>query len=606
MQERVDFLHICRYPNNRFNLRNIMKKQLQDLVLTAINTLQKKGELSLEALPAIHIEQTRDPTHGDFACNIAMLLGKTAKCNPRALAEKIVAALPSSLIVKKVEIAGPGFINFFLAADAQLSVVQNILQLGKAFGRSNTGQGKKIHIEYVSANPTGPLHVGHGRHPAYGASVANLLEACGYQVHREYYVNDAGRQMDILATSVWLRYLQSCGTELQFPMNAYKGEYINDIASQIKQKFGSALVRTQAQVISNVPEDSIENQEAHIDGLIDNAKKLLDADYQVMFKIALDSILDDIRDDLREYRVEYNEWFSEKKLIDSGAVTHAIEVLRSKGYIYEQEGAIWFRSTEFGDDKDRVLVRANGQTTYFASDIAYHLNKLERGFDHIIDVLGSDHHGYIPRIRAVMSALTGNSDKLTVSLIQFVTLYRGDEKVAMSTRAGEFITLRELRKEIGNDAARFFYVLRKADQHMDFDLELAKSKSNENPVFYIQYAHARVCSVLRQLAEKGFVWQPTQGLEHLGRLVEPAEQQLIKKLSQYPEVLTNAARNYEPHLLAYYLRELANDLHAYYNSHQFLVEDADLRAARLNLICAVKQVLANGLNLLGVSAPDSM
>ena len=583
-----------------------MKKQLQDLLLTALGTLQKQGQLSVEVLPAIHIEQTRDPTHGDFACNIAMLLGKVAKSNPRALAEKIVAALPSSPIVKKVEIAGPGFINFFLAADAQLSVVQNILHAGKNFGHSHLGQDKKIHIEYVSANPTGPLHVGHGRHPAYGASVANLLEAIGYQVHREYYVNDAGRQMDILATSVWLRYLQSCGIEFTFPNNAYKGEYINDIAAQVKQKFGTALVRTKTQLIANVPEDSIENQEAHIDGLIDNAKKLLATDYLKLFQISLDNILNDIRDDLLEYGVKYDEWFSEKKLIDSGAVTHAIEVLRAKGYIYEQEGAIWFKSTEFGDDKDRVLVRANGQTTYFASDIAYHLNKLERGFDHIVDVLGSDHHGYIPRIRAVMSALTGNSDKLTVSLIQFVTLYRGDEKVAMSTRAGEFITLRELRNEIGNDAARFFYVLRKADQHMDFDLELAKSKSNENPVFYIQYAHARVCSVLRQLVEKGFVWQPGQGLEHLGRLIEPAEQQLIKKLSQYPEVLENAARNYEPHLLAYYLRELANDLHAYYNSHQFLVEDADLRAARLNLICAVKQVLVNALDILGVSAPESM
>jgi arginyl-tRNA synthetase len=591
-----------------------MKKQLQDLLSTALVALQQNGELSANVLPAIHIEQTRDPSHGDFACNIAMLLGKAAKCNPRALAEKIVAQLPSSSFVTKVEIAGPGFINFFLASDAQLSVVQNILRLGKDFGHSDLGQGKKIHIEYVSANPTGPLHVGHGRHPAYGASVANLLAAIGYNVHREYYVNDAGRQMDILATSVWLRYSQSAGVTFAFPSNAYKGEYINDIASLVKQKFGMSLLRTQEQTFANVPADAIADEkgelvgdkEAHIDALIENAKKLLGTDYQALFKIALDSILNDIREDLLEYGVKYDEWFSEKKLIESGAVMRAIEVLKAKDYIYEQEGAIWFRSTQFGDDKDRVLVRANGQTTYFASDIAYHLNKLERGFDHIIDVLGSDHHGYIPRIRAVMSALTGDSDKLTVSLIQFVTLYRGDEKVAMSTRAGEFITLRELRNEIGNDAARFFYVLRKADQHMDFDLELAKSRSNENPVFYIQYAHARVCSVLRQIVEKGFSWQIGEGLEHVSLLGEPAEQQLIKKLSQYPEILESAARNYEPHLLAYYLRELANDLHAYYNSHQFLVEDANLRAARLNLIYAVKQILANGLNLLGVSAPESM
>lgn len=591
-----------------------MKKQLQDLLITALKTLQKKGELHVEHFPAIHIEQTRDPTHGDFACNIAMLLGKAAKTNPRVLAEAIVKSLPTSTAVTKVEIAGPGFINFFLAADAQLDIVKNILHLGKDFGCSNLGAGKKIHIEYVSANPTGPLHVGHGRHPAYGASVANLLEANGYKVHREYYVNDAGRQMDILATSVWLRYLQSCGVPLNFPSNGYKGNYINDIAEQVRQKFAEKLVRSEQQVFADVPPDAIENtqselvgdKEAHIDGLIANAKKLLGADYPILFKIALDNVLDDIREDLREYGVEYDEWFSEKKLIDSGAVKHAVEVLKSKDYIYEQDGALWFRSTQFGDDKDRVLVRANGQTTYFASDIAYHLNKLERGFDHIIDVLGSDHHGYIPRIRAVMSALTGNSDKLTVSLIQFVTLYRGEEKVAMSTRAGEFITLRELRNEIGNDAARFFYVLRKADQHMDFDLELAKSRSNENPVFYIQYAHTRVCSVLRQLAEKGIQWKVGQGLEHLTLLTATAELQLIKTLSQYPEILQNAGRNYEPHLLAYYLRELANDLHAYYNSHQFLVEDANLRAARLNLICAVKQVLANGLNLLGVSAPESM
>ena len=591
-----------------------MKKQLQDLLSTALATLQQKGELSRDELPAIHIEQTRDPAHGDFACNIAMLLGKAAKCNPRALAEKIVAALPSSPVVTKVDIAGPGFINFFLASDAQSGIIKNILQLGENFGRSNLGEGKKIHIEYVSANPTGPLHVGHGRHPAYGASVANLLEAVGYHVHREYYVNDAGRQMDILATSVWLRYLQSCGIELHFPNNAYKGEYVNDIAALVKQKFGTSLLRTPEQIFLHVPADAmadergelVGDQEAHIDALIANAKQLLGADYQTLFQLSLDSILNDIREDLLEYGVKYDEWFSEKKLIDSGAVMRAIDVLKAKDYIYEQEDALWFRSTQFGDDKDRVLVRANGQTTYFASDIAYHLNKLERGFDHIIDVLGSDHHGYIPRIRAVMSALTGNSDKLTVSLIQFVTLYRGEEKVAMSTRAGEFITLRELRKEIGNDAARFFYVLRKADQHMDFDLELAKSRSNENPVFYIQYAHARVCSVLRQLAEKGFEWQLGQGLEHISLLTESAELQLIKKLSQYPEILENTARNYEPHLLAYYLRELANDLHAYYNGHQFLVEDDNLRAARLNLICAVKQVLQNGLNLLGVSAPESM
>jgi arginyl-tRNA synthetase len=463
-------------------------------------------------------------------------------------------------------------------------------------------------VEFVSANPTGPLHVGHGRHAAFGASLSNLLDAAGFKVHREYYINDAGRQMEILAASVWLRYLECFGEVFAFPSNGYRGDYLHPISDKLVERCGRTLVRPAATVFANLPPDApAGDKDVYIDAVIARAKELLGADgFHQAFDLALGDILADIRDDLAEFGVRYDEWFSERSLSDNGAIDHALDLLRSNGVVYEKDGAEWFRATDFGDEKDRVVVRENGLKTYFASDIAYHLNKRERGHEQLIDVLGSDHHGYIARVRAGLVAMGQPADCLEVRLMQFVTLYRGGEKVQMSTRSGEFITLRELRREVGNDAARFFYVMRSNEQHLDFDMQLATSHSNENPVYYIQYAHARVCSVLRQVREKGFELDAARGRAGLHRLVEPHEQALLATLSRYPEVVEASALQRAPHALVHYLRELATDFHAYYNAHQFLVEDGELRDARLALIQGVKQAVRNGLGLLGVSAPEAM
>ncbi|MGD2075207.1 MAG: arginine--tRNA ligase [Gammaproteobacteria bacterium] len=586
-----------------------MKQHLSQLLGQAVQALQSQGLLPPDQPIDINLERTRDPGHGDFASNLAMVLCKLAHSKPRELAGKLVTALPASDRVERVEIAGPGFINFFLTPSAYHENLSLILEQGKVYGRSGRGQGRLVQVEFVSANPTGPLHVGHGRGAAYGATVADLLEAVGYRVHREYYVNDAGRQMDILAASVYLRYLELCGEEIAFPSNGYKGDYVWDIGASLHRGHGEALRRSAAEVFEGVPPDEPAggDKEQHIDGLVSRCKALLGADsYREVFDLGLESILENIRRDLEEFGVHYDEWFSERSLTRNGSVDRAIERLKLSGHVYEKGGAQWFRSTDFGDEKDRVIVRENGQRTYFASDIAYHMNKLERGYDRVIDVWGADHHGYVPRVKAALTALCDDVAKLDVLLVQFAILYRGGQKVQMSTRSGEFVTLRELRREVGNDAARFFYVLRKCEQHMDFDLDLAKSQSSDNPVYYIQYAHARVASVLRQLKEKGLEWDAAAGSRHLDRLTESHEQALLVSLSRYPEVLESAALQHEPHQLAHYLRDLANDFHTYYNAHQFLVDDVALRNARLNLIAATRQVLANGLGLLGVTAPDAM
>jgi len=586
-----------------------MKTQIKQLMSQALEKIAADGVIPEDQIPQPIIERARDSRYGDFACNVAMVLAKVARSKPRDLAAKLIAALPDSPIVEKVEIAGPGFINFYLARDAYNGVVAEVLERGSEYGRSRVGEGKRVQVEFVSANPTGPLHVGHGRGAAYGAVVADLLAAVGFEVHREYYVNDAGRQMDILATSVWLRYLELCDEELTFPANGYKGDYIWDIAATLHREHAEAYKHSAEEVFAGIPADEPAggDKEKHIDALIERAKKLLgDNRYRFVFELALNTILDDIRDDLSLFGVNYEEWYSERSLTESGAVTRLIERLRESGHVYEKGGALWFRSTEFGDEKDRVVVRENGQSTYFASDIAYHVDKLERGFDRVIDVWGADHHGYVPRVKAALEALGEDAARLDVLLVQFAVLYRGGEKVQMSTRSGQFVTLRELRKEVGADAARFFYVMRKCEQHMDFDLDLAKSQSNDNPVYYVQYAHARVCSVLAQAAEKGISTEVSAGTENLQRLSEEHEQALLKAMARYPEVVETAALNEEPHLLTHYLRELAHDFHTYYNAHQFLVEDASLRDARIKLILAVRQVLRNGLNLVGVSAPERM
>ncbi|MFK5950777.1 MAG: arginine--tRNA ligase [Methylococcales bacterium] len=586
-----------------------MKQKLETLLQHAITCLKSEAILDQEIAPQIIIERTKDSRHGDFATNLALSLAKPVKTNPRQLAEKIISLLPTDPAVAKVEIAGPGFINFFITADSQFQIIEQIHTAGKNYGSSKIGAGKKVQVEFVSANPTGPLHVGHGRGAAYGSTVADLLQAVGFDVSKEYYVNDAGRQMDILAVSIWLRYLEECGEVVVFPCNGYRGEYIRDIAFNIHKNTGNEYRHPAELVIEDIPADEPHggDKELHIDALIVRAKTLLgDFLYRDLFQAGLNVILDDIKDDLEEFGVTYQEWFSERSLMEDHSINNALKRLDDSGYLYKKEGATWFASSRLGDEKDRVVVRDNGQSTYFASDIAYHINKLDRGFDQIINIWGADHHGYIPRVRAAMQALGADESKLKVLLVQFAILYRGTEKVPMSTRSGEFVTLRQLRSEVGTDAARFFYVMRKADQHMDFDLKLATSKTNENPVFYVQYAHARVCSVLRQLDEKGLNRNLNLGMKNLNKLNESHELALITILSKYPEVLEKAALQYEPHLLINYLRELATSFHTYYNAHQFLVEDEALRNARLNLICATKQVLSNGLSLLNINTPESM
>ena len=586
-----------------------MKTEIAQLVESALQSLVDQGVLAADAVRPPVIERARDPEHGDFATNAAMVNSKAAGMNPRQLAEQLVAAIPAADFISEVSIAGPGFINFRVASDAQSAIVERILSEGEQFGRSTIGEQKKVQVEFVSANPTGPLHVGHGRGAAYGSVVADLLEAVGFDVDREYYVNDAGRQMDILGTSVWLRYLELAGEELTFPSNGYKGDYVWDIAATLHRDKGDAIRFASSEVFADIPADEPAggDKEEHIDALIDRAKALLGKDgYREVFDLGLNVILDDIRDDLGLFGVRYENWYSERSLVESGKVEACIEKLKVAGHLYEKGGAWWFKSTDFGDEKDRVVVRDNGQTTYFASDIAYHIEKFERGYDRVIDVWGADHHGYVPRVKAAIQAMGGNPEQLDVLLVQFAILYEGGERKQMSTRSGEFVTLRELRKDVGTDAARFFYIMRKCEQHLDFDLDLARSQSNENPVYYVQYAHARICSVFRQASEKDVNTQLSDGNTNLELLNEPHEQSLMKTLARYPEVLQNAALNSEPHQLTHYLRELANELHSYYNAHQFLVDDSNLTDARLKLITATRQVLRNGLKLIGISAPEKM
>lgn len=582
-----------------------MKEQLQVLLIESLEALRSEGVIS-EVPAQVRLDHTKDKTHGDYATNVALVLAKQAKCPPKALAEQITAKLGGSGLISKTEIAGPGFINFFLSEASNSAVVSDILSATADYGISTVGKGRRVLLEFVSANPTGPLHVGHGRGAAYGATIANLLRVVGFEVDNEYYVNDAGRQMDILTVSIYLRYLSIFGDELRFPDNGYQGDYIKDIAKDVASEYGERWRKNADELFDGICKDAAEggDKEEHIDALISRSKRLLGEGYLAIFRVGIDSILGGIKDDLAEFGVEYQQWFSEQSLVDNGLAKSTTDTLQETGHIYEKDGALWFKTTDYGDEKDRVVVRDNGIHTYFASDIAYHLEKFERGYDKIINIWGADHHGYIARVKASIAALNHNPEKLEILLVQFANLYRGGKKVQMSTRSGSFVTLEELRNEIGNDAARFFYVLRKSEQHMDFDLDLAKSNSNENPVFYIQYAHARICSVLRQAGEKSAKVDSMRA--DLSLLIEDSEKALLKELNRYKSVIESSALNYEPHQLAYYLKELATNFHSYYNACQFLVDDDSLTQARLALISATKQVFVNGLSLLGVSAPESM
>ncbi len=588
-----------------------MKESIENLLDQALDQLIANGQI--ETKPALQITRTKDATHGDFTCNVAMMLAKQAGKPPRDVAQAIIDALDDPLsdngAIDKVEIAGPGFINFFLAQESTLNIINDILAGGDRFGQSKVAKGEKVQIEFVSANPTGPLHVGHGRGAAYGATLASLMRAVGFNVDCEYYVNDAGRQMNILGTSVWLRYLEINDVKFDFPVNGYKGDYIYDIANSLKAQHGETFVFSADEVFKDITADEPAggDKEKHIDQLIERAKQLLGEDnYQIIFKAGLNSILDDIRDDLEEFGVHYDCWYSEQTLADRGLIQKAIEQLQNAGHIEQRNGALWFLSTKFGDEKDRVVIRDNGQATYFASDIAYHMDKFDRGYQRLINIWGADHHGYVARVKAAIGALGAKQEQLDILLVQFANLYRSGERVQMSTRSGSFVTLRELREEVGNDAARFFYVMRKCEQHMDFDLDLAKSQSNDNPVYYIQYAHARICSVIKQLSEKELKHNIENGAKNLHLLIEKHETELISKLDAYADMLHKAAFNAEPHLLVHYMRELATLLHSYYNAHQFINDDANLHDARFNLIIATQQILKNGLTLLGVSAPEKM
>ncbi|RKW43136.1 MAG: arginine--tRNA ligase [Moraxella sp.] len=612
---------------NASNLQQI-DSQLSDLCQlfdTAIHSLKQKGVLAEDFIVPVQLTRTKDPAHGDFACNIALMGAKKVGKNPRELAQMILDALPKSGLIERAEVAGAGFINVFLNKQIKFAVLDEILQKKQNFGISDTHKGKRVQVEFVSANPTSSLHVGHGRGAAYGMSVANLLEATGFDVCREYYVNDAGRQMDILATSTYLRYLEKCGEPIVFPVNAYQGDYVADFGQALLDEFGEKYRHSFEEVIKNVPDDAVfteqngekiqlsGDKEAHIDGLIANTKRLLGEDYDVFLQFALNNILDDIKEDLAEFGVTFENWYSEKSLGDK--IENALAVLDKNGYLYEKEGNIWFKSTLFGDEKDRVVKRANGLLTYFASDIAYHKDKFERGFDTVINVWGADHHGYIPRVKAGLSALGIDPNRLEVMLVQFVALYRGDEKVQMSSRSGQFVTLRQLREEVGNDAARFYYVARTPNIHMDFDLNLAKSQSKDNAVYYIQYAHARICRVLEKLSEFGLLVDLEIGKQNEDKF-DVKEGELIKVLSAYPDVILRAANAREPHILTNYLKDLAAQFHGWYDTSRILPkgltdntatgEELAIMQVRLRLSLAVKQVLANGLTLLGLSTPDAM
>lgn len=584
-----------------------MKQHIENLIQIALQHLQEAGELPASQA-FIQVDATKDKQHGDFASNIAMVMAKAAQKKPRDIAERIIQTLPESPYVTKVEIAGPGFINFFLSAQALNDIVARILGEKETYGRNKMGRGKRMLVEFLSSNPTGPLHVGHGRHAAFGSVVCNLLDAVGFKAYREYYVNDAGRQMDILTTSIWLRYLTLCGESVVFPANAYRGGYVIDIAKALHEVHGTHFQVSAQGLFEGLPADEPEggDKEIYIDAVIELAKTKLGEKYQIIYDLGLENMVSDMREDLAEFGVTYDNWFSERQFVATGAVERLLEKLKESGHTYMREGALWFRSTDFGDEKDRVLIRSNGQLTYFAPDVAYHLSKFERGFDIAIDIFGADHHGYLPRMKAAMQASGVNPERLILLLVQFVSLYRGGVQVQMSTRGGNFVTLRELREEVGNDVARFFYVMRKSEQPMDFDLDLAKAQSNENPVYYIQYAYARISSVYKQLSERHLTYDEANGLAHLDLLTAEQERQLLNTLARYPDIIVNAALHYEPHLLTNYLRDLAGDFHAYYNSHQFLVEDKALRDARLALVAAARQTLLNGFNLLGITAPESM
>ena len=580
-----------------------MKDNIKKTLSQILEDLYSQIEPEVKNLK-ISIQDNKEKEHGDLATNIAMVLAKPLKKNPKEIAEEIKQNFVLDEKIIKIEVAGPGFLNFFLSKDSHGEILEQIQKENKDFGKSGSKQSKVL-IEYVSSNPTGPLHVGHGRGAVFGSVLSSLLEEAGFEVDQEYYVNDFGRQMNILATSAWIRYCQLFSSEIKMMQQGYQGDYLIPIAKKLKDEKSDSLFKIEESLIQKL--NSEDQDDEFTDQLVESLRVILKEEFQYIREFALSEILHLIKADLEQCGVHHNAWFSESSLYGNDGSTDSkvdvsIEELKSRGFIYEEGGAIWFKSSSLGDDKDRVLRRGNGEYTYFASDVAYHLDKYDRGYDRVINVWGSDHHGYLPRVRAAMDACDRDINKLEVIFIQFANLVKGGKKVSMSTRSGDFITLNELMNEVTTEAARFFYINRKADQHLEFDLDLAKEQSKDNPLYYIQYAHARICSVLRK-AENEFEDFDSVDLALLG---SEKEIEILKLLRQYPQLIERSAKAGEPHLLCYFLRDLSGVFHSYYNSEKFLIEDKELMTSRLFLLKGVKQVIANGLRVLGIKAPEEM
>ena len=555
----------------------MIKNNLKQIVREAAQRAHAEGHLPSDDFPDVEIEEPKNETHGDFSTNLAMIMAKVQKMPPRKVAEILQPYLEEAAAwIRKTDIAGPGFINFFIAPDAWGPVLTTIHAANDRYGASAIGKGRKIQVEFVSSNPTGPLHVGHGRGAAVGDSVARILAFSGYDVQREYYINDSGRQIRTLGLSVLLRYRALFGESIDFPETCYQGDYIIEMARALKDQQGD-------QLLAQSEDEAVTTCARYAAGLI----------------------IEGIRQDLLDFGVSFDQWFSEQSLYDSGRVDTCIATLREKKQVYEKDGALWFKSTDFGDEKDRVVVRNNGITTYFASDIAYHQEKFERGFDRVIDVWGADHHGYIPRMKAAVAASGVNPENFQVILVQLVNLLRAGAPVAMSTRAGEFVTLQDVVNEVGSDAARFLFLTRHYDSPLDFDLEVAKQKSNDNPVYYVQYVHARIASICRK-AEIDLPEGAPLDPQALAALTDPEDVQLIKQLNRYPDTVQTSARFMEPHRVTFYLMTLAGAFHSYYNRQRVLTDDPITTKGRLYLVTAVQKVIRNGLALLGVSAPDHM
>jgi len=552
-----------------------MKDLLRSRIIETLQACNRDGRLTSGLIPDFVIEVPNQSSHGDFATNVAMLLAREEKKAPRQIAEVIVAALGADPLWSKIEIAGPGFINLFIANPSWYGVLDEVMQKQDAFGRSDFGRGRKIQVEFVSANPTGPMHIGHGRGAAVGDAVASVLQAAGFDVQREYYVNDAGNQVVTLGNSIWMRMRELRGETISFPEDGYQADYVRDLARQLLEQDPSVIELDDAAIVKHCTAFGVK------------------------------TVLTWIEADLEAFGIRFDNWYSEQSLYDRDMVNIELGKLAAKGLTYEQDGALWFRTTEYGDDKDRVLIKSDGSPTYFASDVAYHMEKFERGFETVIDVWGADHHGYVPRMKAVLAGLGHEPEDLDVLLIQMVNLLRDGQPFTMGKRSGNFVTLREVVDEVGRDACRFIFLMRRSDSHLDFDLELAKQQSNDNPVYYVQYAHARICSINRNAAEQK-IELPKPGAVDFSCLEQEDELALAKHLSRFEETIVGAAENHEPHRIVFYLQELAAQFHSYYNKSKVLVDDLPTSQARLYLVNSVRIVLANALKLLGVSAPETM